>query len=82
MESIKRVSTPFGFCIGIHGLLNIVTDNQSVSITRLKFQLDGGQQFLKMSVNIVSVIEKCHYKLNPNSIERTNKFRSRNWAGS
>ena len=54
------VPTPFGFCIDIHKSLNIVTNNQFESIIRLKFQLDGGQQFLKMSVNIVSVIAKCH----------------------
>ena len=63
-KSIKPVPTPFGLCIEIHRLLNIVTDNQSW----LKFQLDGVQQFLKTSVNIVSVIGKCHYKPNPNSV--------------
>ena len=67
-KSAKPVPTPFGFCIYIHKLLNIVTNNQFESITRLKFQLEGGQQFLKMSVNIVSEIAKCHYKPNPNSV--------------
>ena len=45
-----------------------VVYNQFESITRLKFQLDGGQQFLKMSVNIISVITKSHYLPNPNSV--------------
>ena len=67
-KSAKPVPTPFGFCIDIHKLLNIVTNNQFESITRLKFQLDGGQQFLKMSVNIVSVITKSHNLPNPNSV--------------
>ena len=67
-KSAKPVQTPFGFCIDIHRLLNIVTNNKAESITRLKFQLDGGQQFLKMSVNIVSVNEESRYVPNPNSV--------------
>ena len=67
-KSIKPVPTPFEFCLDIHRLLNMVTYSQSESITRLKLQLDGGHQFLKMTVNIVSVIEKSHYEPNPNSV--------------
>ena len=67
-KSIDPVPTPFGFCLDICRLLKIITNNQTDTITRLKFQLDGGQQFLKMSVNIVSVDSESGYMPNPNSV--------------
>ncbi|KAF4655163.1 hypothetical protein FOL47_009557, partial [Perkinsus chesapeaki] len=41
---------------------------QANRITRLKFQLDGGQQFLKLSVNIATVEEGSVYVPSPNSV--------------
>ena len=35
--------------------LSIITHNQSDLISRLKLQVDGGNEFLKISLNIVSI---------------------------
>ncbi|KAF4652000.1 hypothetical protein FOL47_011307, partial [Perkinsus chesapeaki] len=63
-------STPFGLCTDINRLLNIVTEGQADRIARLKFQFDGGQQFLKLSVNIVSMEGNCNYVPSPNSVKK------------
>ena len=60
--------TPIGVCTDVEKLLNIITHGQSNRISRLKVQLDGGKQFLKMSVNIVSVLSNSLYISSPNSV--------------
>ena len=47
--------TPYRCCIDINNLINIITHSQSDSISRLKHQVDGGKDFLNMSVNIISM---------------------------
>ncbi|KAF4691090.1 hypothetical protein FOZ60_016193 [Perkinsus olseni] len=47
------------------------TSGQADRITRLKLQFDGGQQFLKLSVNIVSMDDGCAYHPSPNSVLKT-----------
>ncbi|EER11486.1 hypothetical protein Pmar_PMAR015675 [Perkinsus marinus ATCC 50983] len=64
----EACSTPFGLCTDVNLLLNTVTDGEAHHITRLKFQFDGGQQFLKLSVNIVSMEEGSSYVASPNSV--------------
>ncbi|KAF4648560.1 hypothetical protein FOL47_003077, partial [Perkinsus chesapeaki] len=61
-------STPFGLCMDVRALLNVVTDGDADCISRLKFQLDGGRQFLKLSVNVVSIESGCPYVPGPNSV--------------
>ncbi|EER07242.1 hypothetical protein Pmar_PMAR020401 [Perkinsus marinus ATCC 50983] len=64
----EPTSTPFAFCTDINALLNIVTADEANRITRLKLQFDGGQQFLKLSVNIVTMKEGSLYVPCPNSV--------------
>ena len=52
--------TPIGICTDIERLLNIITNEQSNRISRLKVQLDGGKQFLKLTVIIVSMLPNSH----------------------
>ena len=59
---------PMGICTDVERLLNIITYKQSNRISRLKVQLDGGKQFLKLSVNIVSMLPNSLYIANPNSV--------------
>ena len=59
---------PMGICTDVERLLNIITYKQSNRILRLKAQLDGGKQFLKLSVNIVSMLPNSLYIANPNSV--------------
>ena len=47
--SISPEPTPFVFCTDDERLLNIITHNQWNKISRLKLQIDGGKDFLKMS---------------------------------
>ena len=60
--------TPFGCCIDINHLLNIITHSQSDCISRLKLQVDGGKDFLKMSLNIISMSPDSLYAPTPNSV--------------
>ena len=60
--------TPFGCCIDINHLLNIITHSQSDCISRLKLQVDGGKDFLKMSLNIISISPDSLYAPTPNSV--------------
>ena len=60
--------TPFEFCLDIEQLLNIITYNQAKHISRLKSQVDGGREFLKMSVNIKSMSPDSLYTPTPNSV--------------
>ena len=60
--------TPFGCCIDINRLLNIITHSQSDCISRLKLQVDGGKDFLKMSLNIISMSPDSLYAPTPNSV--------------
>ena len=46
----------------------MITYGQSNRISRLREQLDGGKQFLKMSVNIASVLPNSLFILSPNSV--------------
>ena len=66
--SISPEPTPFGFCTDNEGLLNIVTHNQFNRICRLKLQIDGGKDFLKMSFNIISMKPGSLYFPTPNSV--------------
>ena len=59
---------PMGICTDVERLLNIITYKQWNRISRLKVQLDGGKQFLKLSVNIVSMLPNSLYIANPNSV--------------
>ena len=60
--------TPFGCCIDINNLLNIIIHSQPDSISRLKLQVDGGKDFLKMSVNIILMHPNSLYTPTPNSV--------------
>ena len=60
--------TPFVSCIDINNLLNIISNSQSDSISRMKLQVDGGKDCLKMSVNIISMHPKSLYTPTPNSV--------------
>ena len=60
--------TSFGFCIDNGALLNIVTHNQTNRISRLKLHIDGGKDFLKTSLNIISMKPRSLYMPTPNSI--------------
>ncbi|EER02729.1 hypothetical protein Pmar_PMAR008500 [Perkinsus marinus ATCC 50983] len=62
--------TPFGFCTDVNSLLNTVTAGEADRITRLKFQLDGGQQFLKVSINVATMDPGSRYVPKPNSVLR------------
>ncbi|KAF4737741.1 hypothetical protein FOZ63_015811, partial [Perkinsus olseni] len=64
----EATSTPFVFCTDINALLNIVTGGESHRITRLKLQFDGGQQFLKLSIDITTMEEGSRYMPSPNSV--------------
>ncbi|KAF4699258.1 hypothetical protein FOZ62_016123, partial [Perkinsus olseni] len=64
----EATSTPFVFCTDINALLNIVTGGEAHRITRLKLQFDGGQQFLKLSINITTMEEGSRYMPSPNSV--------------
>ena len=59
--------TPFRCCIDINHL-NIITHSQSDCISRLKLQVDGGKDFLKMSLNIISMSPDSLYAPTPNSV--------------
>ena len=59
---------PIGVCTDVEKLLNMITYGQSNRISRLREQLDGGKQFLKMSVNIASVLPNSLFILSPNSV--------------
>ena len=59
---------PFRFCTDNKYLLNIITHNQSDRISRLKLQVDGGIDFLKISLNIVSMKPGSIYSPTPNSV--------------
>ena len=60
--------TPFGCCIDINHLLNIITHSQSDCISRLKLQVDVEKDFLKMSLNIISMSPDSLYAPTPNSV--------------
>ncbi|KAF4676857.1 hypothetical protein FOL47_004560 [Perkinsus chesapeaki] len=62
------ISTPFGICNDVEALFGVVTGNEANRVTRLKLQFDGGQQFLKVSVNIVTMEEGSKYIPAPNSV--------------
>ncbi|KAF4702654.1 hypothetical protein FOZ63_014975, partial [Perkinsus olseni] len=59
---------PFGLCVDVGALLDVVTDGDADRVSRLKFQFDGGRQFLKLSVNIVTIESGCPYLPSPNSV--------------
>ena len=68
-ENTKNpMPTPFGFCTDIEHLLNIITHNQSDKVSRLKLQIDGGREFLKMSLNIVPMNPGSIYSPTPKSV--------------
>ena len=59
--AIPAELTPFGFCIDNQALLNIVTHKQFNQISRLKLHIDGGKDFFKISVNIISMKPRSSY---------------------
>ena len=67
-QSITLEPTPFGFCLDIEQLLNIVTYNQAKQISRLKLQVDEEKEFLKIFVNIISMSPDRLYTPTPNSV--------------
>ncbi|KAF4712629.1 hypothetical protein FOZ62_013625, partial [Perkinsus olseni] len=64
----EKKPTPFGICNDVNALLNVITDGEADRISRLKLQFDGGQQFLKLSVNIVTMEADSKYVPGPNSV--------------
>ena len=66
--SIPAEPTPFGFCIDNQALSNIVTHKQFNQISRLKLHIDGGEDFLKISVNIISMKPRSLCMPYPNSV--------------
>ena len=66
--TITPQATQFGFCTDVKYLLDIITHNQSNQISILKLQVDGGKEFLKVPLNIVSMKTGCLYSPTPNSV--------------
>ena len=58
--------TPFDFGIDNQALLNIVTLKQFSQISHLKLHIDVGKDFLKISVNIISMKPRSLYIPSPN----------------
>ena len=66
--TIPAEPTPFGFCINNQALSNIVTHKQFNQISRLKLHIDGGKDFLKISLNIISMKPRSLYMPSPNNV--------------
>ena len=66
--TIPQEPTPFGFCFDNGAFPSIVTHNQLNRITCLKFHIDGGKDFFKISLNIISMKPKGLDIPIPNSV--------------